>query len=107
MPSFTQHVRPSGPGERCSPARGAGFVRAVAIAALALSGATLRPQAAAADVTAGFSPATMTVAPGDTFTVTLVIPIADAAFNAFDASVRFDPAMVSYLPASNQRGALM
>src|SRR6185369_8692689 len=103
MPSITQHVRPSGPGGRRSPARGTGFACAVAIAALAAMG--LRPPTAAADVTAGFSPATMTVAPGDTFTVTVAIPVADAAFNAFDASVRFDPAMLTYVPGSNQRGA--
>jgi len=105
MPSITQHVRQRGPGGRRPSARGAGFACAVAMAALVAI--SLRPPTAAADVTAGFSPATMTVAPGDTFTVTVAIPVADAAFNAFDASVRFDPAMLTYVTGSNQRGALM
>jgi hypothetical protein len=53
---------------------------------------------------------TVTVAPGGTFTVDFVASDPDAAFNAFDLSVHFDPAKltnVTMSPVSLQRGALM
>ncbi|HEY6866371.1 MAG TPA: cohesin domain-containing protein, partial [Candidatus Eisenbacteria bacterium] len=62
------------------------------------------------DVTAGFIPQAIAVAPGDTFTVDVAVMQAGAPFNAFDASVRFDPSMVSFVPTSpvaDQRGSLM
>jgi hypothetical protein len=40
----------------------------------------------------------------------MVVPFAGSEFNAFDASVRFDPALLTYVPTvpqSDQRGALM
>src|SRR5262245_47641749 len=111
MSSFTPHVRVRGPGERRCPARGTGLARvAMAIAVLALTGAALRPPAAAADVFVGFSPSTTTVSPGDTFVVTMAIPFAGAEFNAFDASVRFDSSRVTFVPmaaVADQRGPLM
>jgi hypothetical protein len=110
MSSFMQHVRLRGTGGPRSPARRADPARtALTIAALALA-ATLRSSAAGADVSVGFSPAAMTVSPGDTFTVTIAVPFAGAAFNAFDASVRFDPAVLTFVPTTpvaDQRGALM
>ena len=79
-------------------------------AGVALGLALAGPGAAAADVFAGFSPSTITVAPGDTFTVEVVLQQAGAELNAFDASVRFDPARLSFVPTSplsSQRGPLM
>ena len=55
-------------------------------------------------------PTATTVNPGDTIVVALTIFQADSPFNAFDASIRFDPSRVTFLPPSNpgtQRGELM
>ena len=52
----------------------------------------------------------ITVAPGDTLVVQAEIVSEDSTFNAFDLVVRFDPAMVAYVPASPQAaqiGSLM
>ena len=70
--------------------------------------------------TAGVAPAraltvcgaadTVTVASGGTFTVDFVVRDPDLAFNAFDLSVHFDPALLTNNPASPtslQRGELM
>ena len=84
------------------------------LAALALAvGVGLAPSAARvarADVYAALVPQATTVAPGDTFAVDMVVTQAGAQFNAFDASIRFDPAMLSFVPitpVADQRGALM
>jgi hypothetical protein len=82
----------------------------VPVLGLMLSVALLSPRAARADIYLGFQSPTFSVAPGDTFTAYLVIQQADAQFNAFDASVRFDPAMLSFepgTPLADQRGPLM
>lgn len=53
---------------------------------------------------------TVAVAPGQTFTVDLVLRTASPAFNAFDVNVHFDPARLTNVPMSPlnaQRGALM
>jgi hypothetical protein len=65
---------------------------------------------ASADIHVGFASPTLTVAVGDTFTAYVQILQADASFNAFDASIRFDPAMLSFepiSPVSAQRGEVM
>jgi hypothetical protein len=108
-----------GMGERRSPirqSRGAARSRttpwpSVGTLALAL-GLVLLPPArpAEADVYVGFQSSQIAFALGDTFSVYVMIPQADAAFNAFDASIRFDPTMVSFdpiTPLSDQRGSLM
>lgn len=67
-------------------------------------------RAAHGDVYVGFVPSAITVAPGDTFTAYVAILQPDAEFNAFDASVRFDPAWVTFeptSPTSDQRGPVM
>jgi hypothetical protein len=87
------------------------FVRSTSWAfALGLCATTAAPRIAAADVHAGFAPAIWTVAVGDTFTAYVSILQADASFNAFDASIRFDPAMLSFdpiTPVAAQRGEVM
>jgi hypothetical protein len=107
MSGSVQHVR--GAGEHhFSRFRGVrGVMLALALACLAIA---LPAVAARADIHAGFTPSSITVAPGDTFTVDLAITLADSAFNAFDASIRFDPSRLTFVPTSpvgNQRGALM
>jgi len=64
----------------------------------------------AAGVHAGFQSDRIHVAPGDTFTVEITVRLADAPFNAFDASVRFDPPKLTFVPTSPvsaQRGPVM
>jgi len=68
------------------------------------------PREATAAIHVGFAPATATVAPGDSFLVQLSITQADSSFNAFDASIRFDPSRLSFkptTPVSAQRGEVM
>uniref|UniRef100_A0A832I0F1 T9SS type A sorting domain-containing protein n=1 Tax=Eiseniibacteriota bacterium TaxID=2212470 RepID=A0A832I0F1_UNCEI len=80
---------------------------AVALAALAAAGA--RP-ATAAGITVGFQQPTLTVSPGDTFLVQIVVSPAGDPFNAFDAPIRFDPVQLTFVPTSPvsaQRGVLM
>jgi len=53
---------------------------------------------------------TVAVTPGGTFTVDFVVRDPDAAFNAFDLDVHFDPSQLTLSPMSplsQQRGALM
>lgn len=48
--------------------------------------------------------------PGDTVTVELKVPVAGPAFNAYDAYLTYDPAVLRFLPAANastQEGPLM
>ena len=47
------------------------------------------------------------VAPNDEFDVEFAVFEADEPFNAFDASIRFDPARVTYVAGSNQVGTVM
>ena len=78
------------------------------VAVLCLDAGVTR--AASGAIHAGLLPATVTVAPGDTFTVYMSILVADAQFNAFDASIRFDPARLSFepiAPVADQRGVVM
>lgn len=56
------------------------------------------------------SPETLTVTPGATFTLELRVPVAGAPFNAFDATIEYDPAMLTFLPTnplSLQEGSSM
>lgn len=90
-----------GPGLRA-------LVTAIALGAALWTATT--PAPADADVFAGFATPAFSVAPGDTFTAYLVIEQAGDEFNAFDASMRFDPALLSFeaiTPVSAQRGDLM
>lgn len=102
--------RAGGPGPPAT-RRGAGLRASLAglVLGLALVGtAATRP--VQADVYVGFLEPSVTVAPGDTFTAHIVIQQAGAEFNAFDASVRFDPAMLGFeaiTPVADQRGSLM
>ena len=108
-----------GPGERCSPGRrragaaprgSARRLRTIAAFAACACLAVTAPDGAAAAVHLGFDQAAITVSPGDTFTVSLAILQADSPFNAFDASVRFDPvrlAFVASTPLSSQIGAVI
>jgi hypothetical protein len=68
------------------------------------------PPVRAAAVSVRLQPATLTVAPGDTFTVDMAVDHADSVFNAFDAYLVFDPTRVQYVatvPISAQIGSLM
>jgi hypothetical protein len=46
------------------------------------------------------SPETLTVAPGDTFTVELTVPIAGDPFNTFNAGLAYDPAALHFVSRS-------
>ena len=64
----------------------------------------------AAGVHATVVPGVSSASPGDTVVVQLVVPVADAAFNAFDAVLRFDSTRLQFVPASSltqQIGPLM
>ena len=77
---------------------------AFALAALTL----IVPVARAQGVHVALQPVTQTVAPGDTFTLTIQITQAGDPFNAFDAYVGWDPAALTFLqrsPISLQEGA--
>jgi hypothetical protein len=90
-------------GGRVVPATAAAFV-ATMLAALFVG------TPAAAGVSTGFPDTLIVVAPGDTFTLSLQVLEGGDAFNAFDASIRFDPSRVAFVPTSptaNQRGPLM
>ncbi len=54
-------------------------------------------------------PETLTVAPGDTFTVQLSLPVAGSAFNGFAATLEYDPAALRFLLQSQavQEGPLL
>jgi hypothetical protein len=95
-------------GERRSPARGgvrppAGARRRPlrALVAVAAAIAACAASRASADVTLALDPPTLTIAAGDTFTVSLVVPVAGSPFNAFDASVKFDPTRLAFVPATS------
>lgn len=65
---------------------------------------------ARADVRIEVSPESLVVAPGETFTVVLQVPVAGALFNGYDAVVEFDPTQLSFVPVSPatlQEGASM
>ena len=98
-------------GEQRSPRRAARAASLVGLGfAAALAGVLLWCGAANADIFAGFSDSTLSVAPGDTFTVYVQVLQAGAQFNAFDASIRFDPGKLTFeptSPVSQQRGPLM
>jgi hypothetical protein len=96
-------------GERAARDWFRGAIGPIALAVLVAGGAVIAHPASGA-IHAGLLPATVTVAPGDTFTVYMSIITADSEFNAFDASIRFDPAMLSFeaiTPVSDQRGVVM
>lgn len=83
---------------------------ALVLCAAALGAFGLRAPAAHAAIMVGFSPASITVAPGDTFTVSVAVLQIGSEFNAFDASIRFDPSRLTFVstsPVSNQRGSLI
>ncbi len=64
---------------------------------------------AAAAITVAMSPASLQVAPGAEFDVTVVVTAAGSAFNAFDTRVGFDPAALTAVPltpATSQIGPL-
>lgn len=94
------------PRRRDIPRAGAALLAIV----IAIGVACSCPRAGRADIYAGFSQTSIVVPTGGTFTAYVVITQADAAFNAFDASIGFDPAMLSFVPTSpvaDQRGELM
>jgi hypothetical protein len=68
------------------------------------------PSVRAAAVSVHLQPTTLTVAPGDTFTVEVAAQAADSVFNAFDVYLVFDPdrvELVPTVPVSAQIGPLM
>ena len=76
------------------------------VGALALA----NPPARAAQLTVAGASDTVAVAPGDTFTLDLVVRGASPPFNGFDLDVRFDPTRLTSTPMSPltlQRGTLM
>jgi hypothetical protein len=78
--------------------------------ACVLAGCLVASGSRAAGVHCRPEPVSINVNPGDTIAVALNVFQADAAFNAFDASLRFDPSRLTFVPAANpatQRGELM
>ena len=71
-----------------------GLVAAIVVATAAAG--CLTTAASAAGISVGFQQPALAVAPGDTFTVELVVPEAGDEFNAFDAAIRFDPARLAF-----------
>jgi hypothetical protein len=78
-------------------------------AAFALLASVALPALALAGVQLAVTPATLSVAVGDTFTVNVDVTAAGSAFNGVDLAVAFDPAALAYLPGTqaDQEGALM
>src|SRR5512138_1685649 len=72
-------------------------------AALALALAALAAGPAGAGVLLAVTPDTLTVAPGATFTLQLRVPVAGSPFNGYDATVEYDPAVLTFLPRSPSR----
>jgi len=62
--------------------------------------AVLAPAARAQGVKVALLPAAQSVAPGDSFEVSIEVTQAGAAFNAFDLIVGYDPAALTLLPRS-------
>src|SRR5512135_2548879 len=96
------------------PARAAGAVQgartrslAALFAVLVLAGARAIPSLARAGITVSFGVPSITVTPGTDFDVELVVSPAGSGFNAFDAVIGFDPALltaVTLSPLSSQDG---
>ena len=90
-----------------------GHTRVASIGVAGLFGAVLclaAPTARAAAVSVRLQPATLTVAPGDTFDVEIAVDPADSVFNAFDAYLLFDSVRVEFVattPVAAQVGPLM
>jgi hypothetical protein len=83
------------------------FARAVAVLLL-VSG--MAGVAHAAGIHSAITPALVVVQPGDLFSVDFAITDADAAFNAFDAVVSYDPSLITFqpvVPSALQQGTLM
>ena len=88
---------------RYRPAVLAGFV---AIAALVLA----VPAARASGVSVAMQPSPKSVEPDSTFSLDLAVTAAGAAFNGFEAVIGYDPAVLTFVPASplsQQEGCLM
>ncbi len=68
------------------------------------------PRGGGAAVRVALVPGALTVAPGDTFTLSLRVTEPGSAFNGYDAVVEYDPAVLAFLPlspTSKQQGADM
>ena len=63
----------------------------------------------ATGVRVAVSPETLTVAPGDTFTVQLRVPVAGDPFNGYDAVLSFDPGALKFISQAQalQEGPLL
>jgi FlgD Ig-like domain len=73
-------------------------------------GAALLPAVATADIHVAVTPPLNQVQPNEEFTLELTVTGSFALFNAFDATVEFDPAVLEFVPEvplSLQEGALM
>ena len=70
---------------------------------------TTASPARATGVQIAVAPETLQVAAGDTFTVQLRVPVAGSAFNGYNATIDFDPAVLKFLPQNQaaQEGALL
>jgi len=90
---------------------GHGFkVSAVVALAVFLAGLSMVSGAAAQGVTVALTPNGQQVAPGATFTLDITVTQAGSAFNGLDAVIGYDPAALTFLPASPisfQEGTLM
>jgi len=72
----------------------------VKVASMALLAAVVAPAAWGQGVQVAMVPATQTVAPNADFELSIEVPQAGSAFNAFDLYVGFNPAAVTPLPTS-------
>jgi len=70
----------------------------IRLATLSISLTVLLAGAADAAVRVALMPETLSVSPGDTVTLVLQVPVAGSAFNAYDAIVEYDPAVLTFLP---------
>ncbi len=82
-----------------------GAVCAGFLCALLAAASTAR----ATGVQIAIEPETLQVAPGDTFTVQLRVPVAGSAINGYSATIEFDPAALKFVPQNQaaQEGALL
>jgi hypothetical protein len=83
--------------------------RIIPILVLILGVLTLAPRARA-QVTVSLGTPPISVSPGAEFDLDLLITASGSAFNGFDATITYDPSVLTFMPASpisNQQGCLM
>jgi hypothetical protein len=83
---------------------------AIRLVTLSLALSALLAGASGAAVRVALMPETLSVSPGDTITLALQVPVAGSSFNAYDAIVEYDPAVLTFLPrvpTTMQQGSSM